>query len=57
MTNQPSIPATQLAPRQLEALVFGDQPVVVPPEGVAVPPARREAHAGRYRLTVTSRPD
>ena len=51
MTNQPSIPATQLAPRQLEALVFGDQPVVMPPEGVAMPPARREAHAGRYRLT------
>lgn len=59
MTNQPSIPATQLAPRQIEALVFDDEAVVMPPEGVAVPLARREALAGRYGLgsgaTVTIR--
>lgn len=51
MSNQPSIPATQLAPRQLEALVFGDEPVVMPPEGVFVPQPRREARAGRYVLS------
>ena len=50
MTNQPSIPATQLAPRELEALVFDDEKVVMPPEGVAVPRERRQAHAGRYAL-------
>ena len=50
MTNQPVIPATDLAPRQLEALVFGDADVVMPPEGVPVPLERREAHAGRYVL-------
>ena len=51
MSNQPSIPATQLAPRQLEALVFDDEKVVMPPDGVGVPGERREAHAGRYALS------
>ncbi len=50
MTNEPTIPATQLAPRQIEALVFGDAPVVVPPVAVAVPAGRREALAGQYAL-------
>ncbi len=52
MTNQPSIPATQLAPRELEALVFGDAPVVMPPTGVQVAGGQREALAGRYGLAV-----
>ena len=50
MSNQPVIPATQLAPRQLEALVFNDAPVTWPPQPVAVPKERREALAGTYRL-------
>jgi CubicO group peptidase (beta-lactamase class C family) len=50
MTNQPVIPATQLAPRQLESLVFGDAPVVMPPEPRAVPREQRDALAGRYAL-------
>ncbi|MEI6670049.1 MAG: serine hydrolase domain-containing protein [Acidobacteriota bacterium] len=63
MTNQPVIPATQVARRQLEALVFGDQPVVVPPVGIAVARDAREALAGRYALatgglvTVRATPD
>jgi CubicO group peptidase (beta-lactamase class C family) len=59
MTNEPVIPATQLAPRQLESLVFGDAPVVMPPEPRAVSREQREARAGRYALagggTVTVR--
>jgi CubicO group peptidase (beta-lactamase class C family) len=50
MTNQPVIPATQLAPRQLDPLVFGDSPVVMPPEPRAVPREQRDAKAGRYAL-------
>ncbi len=50
MTNQPSIPATQLAPRQLEALVFDDAPVMMPPVAVAVPSSQREALIGQYTL-------
>jgi CubicO group peptidase (beta-lactamase class C family) len=50
MSNQPVIPATQLAPRQLEALVFGDAQVVMPPVPVAIPRPEREARAGRYAL-------
>jgi hypothetical protein len=48
MTNQPVIPATQLAPRELESLFFNDAPVVMPPVAVAVPRAQREAIAGTY---------
>ena len=59
MSNQPVIPATQLAPRQLESLVFGDAAVLSPPTPVAVPGKQREALAGRYSLgaggTVTVR--
>jgi CubicO group peptidase (beta-lactamase class C family) len=50
MSNQPVIPATQLAPRQLEALVFGDAEVVMPPVPVSVAKALRDALAGRYAL-------
>jgi CubicO group peptidase (beta-lactamase class C family) len=50
MTNQPVIPATQLAPRQLESLVFGDAPVAMPPEPRAVPRDQRETKAGQYLL-------
>jgi CubicO group peptidase (beta-lactamase class C family) len=48
MSNQPVIPATQLAPRQLESLYFNDAPVVMPPLAVPVPKAQREALAGTY---------
>jgi CubicO group peptidase (beta-lactamase class C family) len=51
MSNQPVIPATQLAPRQLEALYFDDAPVVVPPAGIAVPRVQRDALAGTYTST------
>jgi CubicO group peptidase (beta-lactamase class C family) len=63
MTNQPTIPATELAPRQLESLVFGDAPVVMPPVPVAVPSSQREALAGQYviatggHVTVRATPD
>jgi CubicO group peptidase (beta-lactamase class C family) len=60
MSNQPVVPATQLAPRQIESLVFNDGPgVTLPPAGVRVPRADREALAGTYALdgggTVTVR--
>ena len=48
MSNQPVIPATQLAPRQLESLYFNDAPVVMPPVGVEVPRAQRDGLAGTY---------
>ena len=51
MTNQPTVPATQLAPRQLESLVFGDAPVVMPPVAVAVPASQRDALAGQYAIS------
>lgn len=50
MSNQPVVPATQLAPRQLEALVFNDAAVVMPPVAVDVPRAQRDALAGRYQF-------
>lgn len=49
MSNQPVIPATQLAPRQLEALYFNDAVVVMPPAGMTVARAQREAMAGTYQ--------
>lgn len=48
MSNQALIPATQLAPRQLESLYFNDAPVVLPPVGIAVPKAQWDALAGTY---------
>lgn len=54
MSNEPVIPATQLAPRQLESLVFGDAEVVVPPVPVAVAKELREARAGRYALAAAA---
>jgi hypothetical protein len=49
MTNA-GVPATALAPRQLEALVFGDSPVPLPPAITDVPAAARTAIAGTYTL-------
>jgi hypothetical protein len=48
MTNQPVIPAPQLAPRQIESLYFGDQEVVMPPAPLDVPKAQRDSLAGVY---------
>ncbi|MDQ3170044.1 MAG: beta-lactamase family protein [Acidobacteriota bacterium] len=48
MTNQPVIPAPQLAPRQIESLYFGDQDVVMPPAPLDVPRPRRNALSGMY---------
>ena len=50
MSNQPVIPATMLAPRDLESLAFGDRAPTIVPALVEVPRAVREAHAGTYRL-------
>ena len=50
MSNQPVIRGTELPRRQLEALVFGDAPVVMPPTPVEVSAGARAALAGRYRL-------
>ena len=50
MSNQSVVPATSLAPRQLEALYFNDAPVVTPPTGVDVPRTTRDALAGVYTL-------
>jgi CubicO group peptidase (beta-lactamase class C family) len=55
MSNEPIIPATQLAPRQLESLYFGDAPVVMPPVGATVTRADRDAVAGTYPLTAGGR--
>lgn len=64
MSNQPVIPATQLAPRQIDSLFFGDgPPVVMPPVPVSVPQTAREALAGTYvldsgaTLTIATSPD
>lgn len=51
MTNQPVIPATLLAPRDLESLAFGDRPPTEVPVIADVQREAREAHAGTYRLT------
>jgi CubicO group peptidase (beta-lactamase class C family) len=50
MTNQPVVPAPSLAPRQLEALFFGDATVSMPPAPLEVPASRREAITGIYEL-------
>lgn len=54
MSNQPVIPATQLAGRQIEALYFNDAAVVMPPVGVSVPKASRDGLAGKYTVNPTS---
>jgi hypothetical protein len=51
MSNQAVVPATQLAPRQLESLVFGDAEVAMPPIPVQVSREKLEALAGSYLLT------
>jgi CubicO group peptidase (beta-lactamase class C family) len=63
MSNEPVIPATMLAPREIESLFFGDAPVVMPPVPVDVPRPAREKLAGAYaldggaRLTITATAD
>ena len=60
MTNQPVIPAPQLAARQIESLYFGDEDVVMPPAPLDVPRPQRDALAGTYAVegggTVTISP-
>ena len=51
MSNQPVVPATQLAAREIERLYFNEETVVMPPAAVAVPRERREALSGTYRET------
>ena len=50
MTNEPNVPATLLAPRDLESLVFGDRPVTPLPTIVEVPRDVRDQRAGTYLL-------
>lgn len=51
MTNEPVIPAPQLAPRQIESLFFGSGPaVVMPPTPATVAAADRNRLAGTYAL-------
>lgn len=57
MTNQPAIPATQLAPREIESLFFGDETVTLPPAAIDVPRAAREALAGSYQTDNGARID
>lgn len=54
MTNEPNVPATMLAPRDLESLVFGDRPATDVPAVVDVPAATLASHAGTYVLTSKS---
>jgi hypothetical protein len=48
MGNQPVVPATQLAAREIERLYFNEDTVVMPPVPITVPRERREAVAGTY---------
>lgn len=51
MTNEPNIPAPQLAPREIETLFFGAGPsVTMPPAAAAVSATDREKLAGAYTL-------
>lgn len=50
MSNQPVVRATRLVPQEIDALYFNDRPVVMPPAGLDVPAAAREALAGVYSL-------
>jgi hypothetical protein len=50
MSNSPVVPATRLAPRQLDALVFGGEDVPLPPAVVDVPIEQRTSLAGVYQL-------
>ena len=49
MSNQPVVPATQLAAREIERLYFNEGSVAMPPLAIPVPRERREALAGTYR--------
>lgn len=52
MTNEPNIPATQIAGREIDSLFFGDGPaVVMPPVPVTVSKSDRDARAGVYSLS------
>jgi hypothetical protein len=57
MTNQPMMPAPQLAPREIESLFFGDQTITMPPAGIDVERETREALAGTYVTTGGTRID
>ena len=51
MSNEPVIPATRLAPRQIESLFFDDGPaVVMPPVPVTVTKSERDRVLGTYTL-------
>ncbi len=51
MTNEPVIPAPQIAQNQIDSLFFGDGPaVLMPPPVVSVPKAQRDALSGTYAL-------
>ncbi len=50
MSNEPNVPATLVAPRDLEALVFGDRPATPLPNVVEIPASVREGRAGTYVL-------
>jgi CubicO group peptidase (beta-lactamase class C family) len=51
MTNEPVVPAPQVAQNQIDSLFFGDGPaVLMPPPAVPVPKAQRDALAGTYAL-------
>ena len=51
MTNEPVVPAPQVAQNQIDSLFFGDgAAVLMPPPAVAVPKAQRDALSGTYAL-------
>lgn len=51
MTNEPVVPAPQVAQNQIDSLFFGDGPaVLMPPAVVSVPKAQRDALGGTYAL-------
>ena len=50
MSNEPNVPATLVAPRDLESLVFGDRPATALPPVVDIPKEVRDRHAGIYTL-------
>ena len=50
MSNEPNVPATLVAPRDLESLVFGDRPATALPAVVDISKEVRDRHAGLYTL-------
>ena len=51
MTNEPNVPAPQLAPRQIESLFFGGGPaVVMPPARATVSSPERDRATGAFAL-------